>query len=105
MTKQPRDEAYKLTREEKQREEGGEENLRIVRGKLVKDQRRTVPAERNQQVAEQHDINVMNHGDILQNSKTMMYVQSTPVLSRTGLMLGALVLGSIKQFNFEVTLE
>ena len=38
LTKQQRDEAYKLRREKKQREEDGEENLRIVRGKIVKDQ-------------------------------------------------------------------
>ena len=35
-------------------------------------------------------------------NKIMISVLSTPVFSRTGLMLGALVLGSTKQFNFEV---
>ena len=43
LTKQQRDEAYKLRREKKQREEDGEENLRIVRGKIVKDQPRSRP--------------------------------------------------------------
>lgn len=36
LTKKQRDEAYKLRQEKKQRIEAGEENLRIVRGKIVK---------------------------------------------------------------------
>ena len=43
LTKQQRDEAYKLRREKKQREDEGEENLRIVRGKIIKDQPRSRP--------------------------------------------------------------
>ncbi|MEW8548754.1 MAG: hypothetical protein AB2693_35075 [Candidatus Thiodiazotropha sp.] len=43
LTKNQRDEAYKLRQEKKLREEKGEVNLRIVRGKIIKEQRRAKP--------------------------------------------------------------
>ena len=43
LTKQQRDDAYKLRQEKKQRELEGEENLRIVRGKIIKDRPKTKP--------------------------------------------------------------
>ena len=43
LTKQQRDDAYKLRQEKKQRELEGEENLRIVRGKIIKDMPKTKP--------------------------------------------------------------
>ena len=43
LTKQQRDDAYKLRQEKKQRELDGEENLLIVRGKIIKDMPKTKP--------------------------------------------------------------
>ena len=43
LTKRQRDDAYKLRQEKKQRQGEGEENLRIVRGKIIKNQPRSKP--------------------------------------------------------------
>ena len=93
LTKQQRDDAYKLRQEKKQRELEGEENLRIVRGKIIIGLK---PSQLDQLLAGQRVTNGMNRRRTSRKTKTLKCTISTPALVMTGLVLGTLVGALIK---------